>query len=1600
MRKFLLLSVLACFTFGASAQIDTLEKQDFENGVPTGWLAYGSWKDTTLVSVSPNKSLRNRGSQVPFVNVYQDSLELPSFSTQNGNRFVFLSFYHIAKYFLFNNIRVETSIDDGATWVAVVEDYYRGPSLAFNPGQIINFTEATYAGQGNPWQFGAPPNVNNSTPINSWWRQESFDLTDIFEGPTGAGYPNCKIRFVATYNSAQYNYFAGWYVDDLLLLRSSCELTSPTLDFDYPQATVCIANKPENGVVQDAINNEYYAAVAAYDDSSGIANVVLRWREVGTTTWNVDTMSPTTYTPFINGITYTEYIDTMSNVFLGDTIEWFVRAYDNACPNVTRSPDSLIQDYYTYWPEPGYPTKCGNPYCGVLPTVVANFPWVEDFESPEFGAGSGPGTGNALYRGTFPAGDITGKYWTVNPPQANQGYAWSVRAGTTFTQLTGPDQGHTPSGSQYLYVEADQTSNSFTNLVTPCLDLRAETGCMAWEFWYHMFGENVNLISIEVDDGVNGANFTPIDTIMGEQQDSGSQAWKRHVVDLTPYVGSFIRLRLKAVRSIGSLGDMAIDDFRVFKPSTTEFELLDFRSPLAGGCSYNNEDVTVVYRHAGCDTASFIPMAYQVNGGTIVRDTLFGQFTLGDTGSFTFSNQVSMTAIGSYDIQAWVDDQNDGDNTNDTIDNVTVEVKPLYSNFPVIEKFEDGTVGTRNFNFSNPVFELVNGQDAAYGWQVGQELTPTRNTGPWRGYYFDYDGKYLYTSASAPGGGTSSGNLSTYLQTTNCLDFSGMTSPMMTFMFHMYGTNINSFEIEYSEGIGGENWLPLPNSTVTRASQQAVFTSEVSDWQVNRVDLSQFAGQSVKIRIKSNRTGTGLLTDLAIDNLHIFDRAANDVGISRIRRPNIAVREDGALDPFLRVENYTNSAITSVPIVIEIIPLCNQGAPQIHTQTIAANIPANGSADVTFDFATATPPLTYPVGEFVMKAYTNLAGDGFAYNDTVTKHATRIGRFPLTFEDNFDSCAYSSTGFAPTGDGFRQWELGQPGAPFINGFSSPNAWTVNREGAVVPNTSEVLLLPYITGFDSVVAVEIGFRHNSAFGGSAAGTIEYSTSSGWEPLVGLDPTRGLNWFGSSVGVLNEPLINNSPGWNNAMDNQGWMPSFYPISFYNFSTLPLVLRYRFSSGTSANPGGGWSIDNFRAYVPPQHSASPVNVRTTNPLPIPGNDQPLEITVQNTGKQLIYGYIQEVIWDVNTANPVKLGADTIVFDSIGNTRVEGTLIKKLYNFVVPGSLATAGVHDVCVVTSRPSSRQDEIPFDDTLCVQIRVLDEFEFTSTDTSYCNNFDGNLGNLEFFGLNNYTYEPGRHSWEQGTPVQFPSAFSAPNVWMTDLDSNYKSRDSSALFTPVFVVEQDTNYQVNFMHYFETEKNTDGGTFMVSDNSGLTWQTIGFSAESKWYNTRFINALDILKPGWSDTSGGWDSAQYVFRFEQGDRVIFKFRFESDWDIQYPGWAIDDFCLKPTSQDPGYVIGQEEYNPVNSVFFGELAPNPTRSRTVLPFTIADNKQVNILVTNMMGQLIEQRTESFSKGANAIRFDTDKWRSGLYNIVVEMDGTVINRKLIVQH
>ena len=189
----------------------------------TNSLLTSVWNDTNNLYVSSPRSYHSR--VVPFDSVI---FETSSFSTLN-NVFVRLRFNQICKIHFGQRGYIQVSNNGGTTWTTVTGSMYQGPSPQFAATGYFN--ELSYPSPTQPTYWHGPTLAAGGivAPTNSWWSEETFDVSSVLGGTNG--YANCKVRFIVVHQINTTINLSGWYVDNLLVEAAPCELEPPTFTF-------------------------------------------------------------------------------------------------------------------------------------------------------------------------------------------------------------------------------------------------------------------------------------------------------------------------------------------------------------------------------------------------------------------------------------------------------------------------------------------------------------------------------------------------------------------------------------------------------------------------------------------------------------------------------------------------------------------------------------------------------------------------------------------------------------------------------------------------------------------------------------------------------------------------------------------------------------------------------------------------------------------------------------------------------------------------------------------------------------------------------------------------------------------------------------------------------------------------------------------------------------------------------------------------------------------------------------------------------------------------------------------------------------------------
>lgn len=163
------------------------------------------------------------------------------------------------------------------------------------------------------------------------------------------------------------------------------------------------------------------------------------------------------------------------------------------------------------------------------------------------------------------------------------------------------------------------------------------------------------------------------------------------------------------------------------------------------------------------------------------------------------------------------------------------------SSFPYNQSFESGFgAWTQN-----------GGDD--FDWTRQSGTTISSGTGPSGADDGTY---YIYTEVSSPNYPTK-----TAILTSPCFDLAGMTTPELSFRYHMLGSSVGTINLEASTD--GSTWTSVWSQTGDQGSA----------WLSATVDLSAYTGADVKLRFNVT-SGSGWQGDICIDKMSLIETGA------------------------------------------------------------------------------------------------------------------------------------------------------------------------------------------------------------------------------------------------------------------------------------------------------------------------------------------------------------------------------------------------------------------------------------------------------------------------------------------------------------------------------------------------------------------------------------------------------------------------------------------------------------------------------------------------------------------------------------------------------
>jgi hypothetical protein len=394
------------------------------------------------------------------------------------------------------------------------------------------------------------------------WHTATFDLTPYKD------HPSIQFRIA----SGIYGSLADFAVDSIVVYN-----TPNTCNLSLTPETLHIS-----------CHNESDGVLNISPSGSFVPPVSYLWSN-GATTNLLSNLSQGLYTvtaTSANGCTAVATLPVLNPSYLyTTTTQTNVQVYGQSTGSATAAGMGGVAPYQYQWSNGGTTATINNLAIGVYTVTVTDAYLCTTTKAVII---TQPPVSCSSYFNTYPwANSIEQNLGIFEQVTGSDFFNWTRQSGGTPTAQTGPDAAY--HGGRYWYARASggNSPNKTARLkTTPCLQLSSLSNPV-FEFYYHLYGNQMGSLAIEVSLD-NEATWTTVWTKSGNQ---GNQ-WYKGSVSLLPYRNENLKLRITATTGSGARSDIAIDALYIgeaggnqYLPESTGFTapvLTVFPNPSAG----------------------------------------------------------------------------------------------------------------------------------------------------------------------------------------------------------------------------------------------------------------------------------------------------------------------------------------------------------------------------------------------------------------------------------------------------------------------------------------------------------------------------------------------------------------------------------------------------------------------------------------------------------------------------------------------------------------------------------------------------------------------------------------------------------------------------------------------------------------------------------------------------------------------------------------------------------------------------------------------------------------------------------------------------------
>lgn len=261
------------------------------------------------------------------------------------------------------------------------------------------------------------------------------------------------------------------------------------------------------------------------------------------------------------------------------------------------------------------------------------------------------------------------------------------------------------------------------------------------------------------------------------------------------------------------------------------------------------------------------------------------------------------------------------------------------------------------------------------------------------------------------------------------------------------------------------------------------------------------------------------------------------------------------------------------------------------------------------------------------------------------------------------------------------------------------------------------------------------------------------------------------------------------------------------------------------------------------------------------------------------------------------------------------------------------------------------------------------------------NFDGSP--LSDWGYELYidsTSNPG-NVWQIGPPQKtvFTSAFSVPNVIVTDTLNYYPINDTSS-----FILKHVANFGFSMPagvsfggeYFVNSDTLTDFGKIEFSPNNGSTWIDLldpAYASYVYWNNPYVQPVFTGNSNGWKHYQASIETLGPLFNIQNNDTVLFRFTFISDGIQTNKDGLMFDSIYMWDCPPIGIANINSTENTINAY------PNPSNTIITIEFEKSRSKERVLNIYNNIGRIVDEIMIPINE--NKISIDINCLPDGIY-------------------